>query len=260
MRSPPPEASTDTATRSAMDFTRSSILKRLREEPCTVATLIDELGISGTAVRKQIDQLRIDGLIHETGLSRGARGRPATVYGLTEEGEALFRYDRAEILESVLDAAHEVASGEDLQRILRAAGRRLARQVMAKENSLHGRPPEERPGDSPEDRVEYAFRLLRRFGGRDARRATLNDAETLELACPLGEYVGAYPGACQIVAGFTEEVLGSPVEPRCSERRGRYAHAEGLQSPEEAEGTGASTPHHAATCVLETRPASDQRQ
>lgn len=189
------------------DLTRESLLQLLRDGPVTAPGLARELGISGTAVRKHIDQLRLEGLVEEVGVHRG-RGRPAILYGLTGAGEAHFKRDRADLLEAMLAAIHAVPESARARRLLRDAGGRLARWMMAEEEARRGVPR----GLDPVDR---ALHLLHELGGRDTVRRAEDGVEIFGFVCPLAEYVEPYPETCQFVAGFTEEVLGRSVTPGC---------------------------------------------
>jgi len=187
------------------DSTGAEILRLLRAKPRSAPTLAKALSISGTAVRKQLDRLMRDGLIQESGVRRG-KGRPATTYGLTEAGEATFRGNREEVLRSVLAALHASPDEERMSLLLRDAGARLARAMMRSERD---------DDDATLDPLDTALRLLRELGGRESVRQTGDSAEIIGFTCPLAEYARDFPGVCQFVAGFTEEIVGIPVEDRC---------------------------------------------
>jgi len=189
------------------DSTRTEILRMLRARPRTVPALAEALSISGTAVRKQLDRLLSEGLVVESGLRRG-RGRPATTFGLAEAGEATFRRNREKVLRSVLAALHANPDKALRDAVLRDAGARLARTMLESE---------EGPGDpEPEaDPLDTALRLLRDLGGRESVRQAGGKAEIVGFTCPLAEYAREFDGVCRFVAGFTEEVVGVPVEDLC---------------------------------------------
>ena len=187
------------------DSTGAEILRLLRTRPRTAPALAEALSISGTAVRKQLDRLMRDGLIQESGVRRG-KGRPATTYGLTEAGEATFRTNRGEVLRSVLAALHASPDEERMNLLLRDAGARFARTMLTSERD---------PDEDALDPLETALRLLREMGGRESVRQAGDSAEIIGFTCPLAEYARDFPGTCHFVAGFTEEVVGAPVEDRC---------------------------------------------
>lgn len=188
------------------DSTGAEILRLLRTRPRTAPALAETLSLSGTAVRKQLDRLTRDGLVLESGVRRG-KGRPATTFGLTEAGEATFRSDRGEVLRSVLAALHASPDEERMNLLLRDAGARLAQTMLTLERD---------DGDDALDPLETVLRLLREMGGRESIRQSGDSAEIIGFTCPLAEYARDFPGVCRFVAGFTEEVVGVPVEDRCS--------------------------------------------
>jgi predicted ArsR family transcriptional regulator len=191
----------------APDSTRAAILRMLRARPRTVPALAEALSISGTAVRKQLDRLLHEGLVVESGLRRG-RGRPAATFGLAEAGEATFRRNREKVLRSVLAALHANPDEALRDAVLRDAGARLARTMLESEEGPGGPDPEDDPLDT-------ALRLLRDLGGRESVRQSGGKAEIVGFTCPLAEYAREFQGACRFVAGFTEEVVGVPVEDLC---------------------------------------------
>ncbi len=194
------------AKRPSPDSSAAAIMERLRTRPRTVPELARILSLSGPGVRKQLAGLLQEGLAREAGVRPG-RGRPATTYELTEAGEALFRGHRIQILESIFAALDAGAGEEENSGLMRDAGARLARRILERRKSS--------PDRIDGDRFQTAMELLKELGGREGFRQVGTDGEILGIACPLGEYSRSYPGACQFVAGFTEELLGLPVEPRC---------------------------------------------
>lgn len=197
--------SNPTARAPAPDSTGAQILRLLRAKPRSAPALAEALSISGTAARKQLDRLMEDGLVQESGIRRG-RGRPATTYGLSEAGEATFRGNRGEVLRSVLAALDASPDEERMKALLRDAGARLARTMLTSERD---------EDDAALDPLDTALRLLRKLGGRESVRQTADSAEIIGFTCPLAEYARDFPGVCHFVAGFTEEIVGVPVEDRC---------------------------------------------
>ena len=68
--------------------TRDRVLRVVSQEgPVSITTLVDRLGLTETAVRRQVDALHAEGLVESreaTGPRR--RGRPAKSWVLTEHG------------------------------------------------------------------------------------------------------------------------------------------------------------------------------
>lgn len=69
--------------------------------------------------------------------------------------------------------------------------------------------------ESPGSPLDMALSLLERMGGREDVRRVSGGSEIIGFVCPLSELVRDYPGACKVVAGFVEEIVGVPVEDRC---------------------------------------------
>ncbi len=186
--------------------TKSEIVALLRDRDRSVSDLARRLSVSGTAVRRHLDQLEREGVVRESGTRRG-RGRPATTYGLTDLGESRFRKHRDDVLRSLLASVHADQNEERCYRVLRDAGAHLARSMMEDIGSEESDPP-----GSP---LDMALSLLERMGGREDVRRVSGGSEIVGLVCPLAELVRDYPGACKVVAGFVEEIVGVPVEDRC---------------------------------------------
>lgn len=188
------------------DTTRGRLLTLVREAARSVSELAEELDVTSTAVRKHIHGLRADGFLEEQG-SRKGMGRPATLYGLTDEGEALFLRGHEAILGAVFAAVRDEVGPDRQTAVLRDAGAQLARRMLSARGEM--------PPESFDASVQVALALLRDLGGREELREAGTHAEILGFSCPLGEYVEEFPECCELVAGFLEELLGVPVEAKC---------------------------------------------
>ncbi|HET6968270.1 MAG TPA: MarR family transcriptional regulator, partial [Ornithinibacter sp.] len=75
-------------TRTLESRTRDRVLRVVSQEgPVSITVLVDRLGLTETAVRRQVDVLHAEGLVESreaTGPRR--RGRPARAWVLTERG------------------------------------------------------------------------------------------------------------------------------------------------------------------------------
>lgn len=188
------------------DTTRGRLLALVREAPRSVSDLTEELDVTPTAVRKHIDGLRADRFVEERGTRKGM-GRPATLYGLTDEGEALFLRGHESILGAVFAAVRDEVGPRRQTAVLRGAGAHLARRMLSARGEL--------PPEGFDASVQVALTLLRDLGGREQLREADPHAEILGFSCPLGEYVEEFPECCELIAGFLQEVLGVPVEEKC---------------------------------------------
>src|SRR3972149_9639029 len=109
-----------------MQATRQQILDYLRRRGrATVKDLDAHLALTSTGVRQHLTVLEREGLV-EAHEERGHVGRPALVYRLTEEGDALYPKAYDELANILLDELREMAGGQALQTLLRRAAARLA--------------------------------------------------------------------------------------------------------------------------------------
>lgn len=84
-----------------LGITRTRIVRRLADGPCTAVELAGSLGIQVSAARKHLERLQTMGMVDHR-FERAGPGRPKKFYALTEGGRELFpqRYD--EVLNAVL--------------------------------------------------------------------------------------------------------------------------------------------------------------
>lgn len=109
-----------------MQSTRQAILDYLRmHREANVRDLSRELLLTTTGIRQHLAVLEEAGLVTFRE-EKGRVGRPALVYRLTEDAEALYpkAYDRLVI--AMLRSAREVCEGDLQERLIAAVGRRLA--------------------------------------------------------------------------------------------------------------------------------------
>ncbi len=112
--------------RGAVQTTRQAILNLLRRyRDATVRSLGDSLGLTPSAIRQQLGLLERDGLI-TVRRKRGAIGRPAYVYSLSPEGDAVFpnRYD--DLSNSLINEIRALTGSQGLQTVLLRVAARIA--------------------------------------------------------------------------------------------------------------------------------------
>lgn len=182
--------------------TRGQVMTLLRGGSRTVNELADALGLTDNAVRAHLSALERDGLIEQEGVRR-AFGKPAHVYRLKEEAEALFPKAYATILGSVLARLREERGEAGLEAFLRGVGQEAAAPA---------------DGDM-RARVESAVQLLGDLGGL-AEIDETDDAFIIRgQSCPLGAVVGRHPEACALAEELVATVVGTEVR-ECCERGG----------------------------------------
>ena len=183
--------------------TKRRIVDRLKRADTTVPELAGALGLTEAAVRQHLDALSENGLVtSRTGTTEG-RGRPATVWSLTDLAQELFP-DRHDDLTVELIGAVRTALGDDgLTRVIEArADQQRASYVRAvpKRGSLR-------------ERVE-ALARVRTEEGYVAEAVDAPDGRGMLLVghhCPICAAATSCPGLCRSELDLFREVLGPKV-------------------------------------------------
>jgi predicted ArsR family transcriptional regulator len=181
--------------------TRGRIVALLRRASRTVDELARALGLTDNAVRAHLATLERDGLVQQRGVRRGG-GKPAYAYELTPDAERLFPKAYGQVLRQLLDVLSERTAPEELEELLRAAGRRL----------VAGRPVP--AGDLPA-RVELARAALTELGGLAEVEEGDGTLVIRGYSCPLAAAVPGHPEVCRLAESLVTELVGVPVRERC---------------------------------------------
>src|SRR3989304_10491539 len=121
-----------------MQATRQQILDYLRQHArATVKELDAHLSLTSTGVRQPLTGLEREGLV-EAHEERGHVGRPALVYRLTEQGDALYPKAYDQLANILLEEVREGAGAQSLQSLVRRAATRFAEPYR---DRLGGRAP-----------------------------------------------------------------------------------------------------------------------
>src|SRR5512146_30945 len=108
--------------------TRGQIVMWLRRGSRTVNDLAAELGLTDNGVRAHLAGLERDGLVEQEGVRRGI-GKPAYVYRLTPEADALFPKAYAYLAGLLLDELRARVGEEEFPGVLRQVGIRAGRSA-----------------------------------------------------------------------------------------------------------------------------------
>jgi predicted ArsR family transcriptional regulator len=186
--------------------TRGQVLGILRRGNATVTEMASEMGVTDNAVRSHLASLERDGLIEHRGVRRHI-GKPAFVYGLTPEGEALFPKAYATVLGEVVDALEARLGEGEAEALLREVGRRLASgQRKAPTGKLR-------------ERVAAAVGVLEDLSGPVDVEEGRDGAVIRGSGCPLAGVVAERPALCRMVETLLGEVTGAQVT-ECCDRTG----------------------------------------
>jgi predicted ArsR family transcriptional regulator len=189
---------TETSDKALIDFLR-------REGAVTISALVDEMGVTATAVRQRLQRLMADGMVQRQ-TERKNRGRPSHRYSLTEKGE---RAAGTNFADMAIVLWEEVKNVED-PAIRRGLLKRIAERLVERYRGHVS-------GETLGDRMNALARLM---GEREIpfeARASSELPVLTALACPYPELARHDRGVCTMEKMMLSEILGENV--RLSECR-----------------------------------------
>jgi predicted ArsR family transcriptional regulator len=158
--------------------------------------------LTDNAVRAHLITLERDGLVEQSGVRRGAR-KPHFTYSLTTEAEKLFPKAYDALLNQLITVLKTRLDGEELEAVLREAGRGIASSVPTEEQ------------DNLESRVQTALKVLAAIGGA-AEVDQLGDKFIIRSnSCPLAASVSVHPEVCRLAETLISEIVEAPVREHC---------------------------------------------
>jgi predicted ArsR family transcriptional regulator len=181
---------------------RGRILGLLRRAPRTVAELAAALELTDNAVRQHLGVLERDGLVAQRGRRSEWTGRPAHVYELTAQGEALYPKPYARVLGVLLGLLEERGGAAEVEELLREVGRRLSPETFSAEGDLRGH-------------AERAAEVLTGLGGLAEVRPEGASLLIQGYSCPLGDVARDHPLTCRLAEALVGELVGTAVRERC---------------------------------------------
>jgi predicted ArsR family transcriptional regulator len=176
-----------------------------RDGAVTISALVDEMGVTATAVRQRLQRLMVDGLI-ERQTERKSRGRPNHRYSLTEKGE---RAAGTNFADMAIVLWEEVKSVED-PAVRRGLLKRIAERLVARYR-------DRMTGETLGERMTGVAQLM----GEREIPFEVNTSGNLPvltaLACPYPELAKVDRSVCTMEKLMLSEMLGENV--RLSECR-----------------------------------------
>ena len=185
------------------------VLAELRHGPRTVEQIATSLQLTPNAVRNQLRKLQDAELAVRSGARPGA-SKPSALYAITLEGQIQFSTLYLPVFTQFLRVAEGQCSGKQLESFMTETGKSLASRYP-------------KPAGGVRDKVNSAARLLKTFGGITEVRAHNGSMTIRSLGCPLSALTAENPAACNVLEGFLEQYLSTPVriccihddEPKC---------------------------------------------
>jgi predicted ArsR family transcriptional regulator len=182
--------------------TRGRIVALLRRGERSVEELAAALGLTDNAVRAQLAVLEREGIVLAAGIRRdGSVGKPATLYGVAREASPLFSSAYAPVLASLLVELGERLPPDELEAVLRSAGRRLAPALPL-------------PA-SFDERARAGAAVLTQLGAEADLVRVGKGYEIRGHGCVLSSAVSACPATCQAVEALLRGVTGARVVEHC---------------------------------------------
>jgi DeoR family transcriptional regulator, suf operon transcriptional repressor len=184
-----------------MKSTKEQILSLLKlNGNMTILELAQELEITEMAVRRHIQTLERDKLIHSD-VKKQTLGRPSKVYHLAEQGEDLFpkKYKEfsLELLQGLIDAGQE----------------QLVQDILIKNREKHF---EQYHLDPKNKTFVEKLNSLKKIQDIEGYMPKVENQEGTihfkELNCPLVEIAKEYPQICHAEREFIENYLGAELK------------------------------------------------
>jgi len=187
-----------------LEGTRGRIVALLRRGVRTVEELAQSVELTDNAVRSQLTSLERDGLVRQDGVRRGpGAGKPAVLYELHPDAEALFSAAYPPVLTALLDAMVEELPRARADALLRSVGQRLAAGAGGEARG------------SLRERVRTAAGILTALGG-DVDVVVEKGVQTIRgHGCPLSAAVSRRPETCRAIETLLSQVVGASVRECC---------------------------------------------
>lgn len=192
-----------------MQATRQQILDYLRRQGrATVKELDGYLGLTSTGVRQHLTVLEREGLV-EAHEERGHVGRPALVYRLTPDGDALYPKMYDDLANALIEEARNLLGPETLQRLMKNVAGRFSRHHLAR---LEGKPPTER--------LEETARIMGDRGNVVDAAWVGDDYLIRKHTCPFWNVATQNSAVCALDVEYVRQLAGADARLSSSLLRG----------------------------------------
>lgn len=187
-----------------LDSSRGRIVALLRRGALTADDIASELRVTRSAIRAQITGMERDGVVRRAGQRPGTT-RPSHLFELTPDVEQLLSSAYIPLLTHLVDVFAAGLPPDQLEAMLRQAGRKLADEVS------RGK----RPAGTLASRVAMACETMNEQLGATTRVEANGGYIIRGFGCPLAALTGKHPGVCLAMESFVAEVVGVRVRECC---------------------------------------------
>ncbi len=192
-----------------MQATRQEILDYLRRHSqATIKHLGAHLGLTATGIRQHLTVLERDGLI-EAREERGRVGRPALMYRLTRQGDAIYPKKYDELALGLIEEARGLLGPDALQRLMKNVAGRFAAPHLPR---LEGRPVAERLDETARIIADQSNVAEAKWVGEDF----LIEKHT----CPFWNVATRNSAVCALDVEFVRQLAGADARLSTSLLRG----------------------------------------
>lgn len=185
------------------DGARGEVVRQLLVDgPSTATQLAAAIGVSGTAVRRQLDALVADGSVttrHETVRGVRGRGRPAQVYLLTDLGRRRLPHAYDELAEQALDYLEAHGGPRAVEEFARQRAQRIVGSVQDELDAT----------ESVAGRARILAKALSRSGYVANVESVAMGEQLSQHHCPVAHVAGKYPQLCEQELAVFTEALGT---------------------------------------------------
>lgn len=183
-------------------MTLMELLKRAGESD--VASMAEQLGISGVAVRQHLAALERDGKIAQRSVRRPV-GRPAKLYRLTEAADQAFPQANAKVALDLLAYLERMKGPEAVEKLLQARLRDLLKRYQ--ERLKGARSWSKKLKILAEIRESEGYLCESESAPPSEARGGLR---LVEHHCPLSELARQHPAVCRYELELFRRLLGEP--------------------------------------------------
>jgi predicted ArsR family transcriptional regulator len=180
--------------------TRMEVLELLRRKGHASAEAIaSDLGVTPNAVRQHLTNLERDGFVISHP-ERGARGRPALLFSLTERADSVFPKRYGQLASMVLQEVRDMGGEEALDAIFE---RVAARHAKAIEGDLDGL--------TFDQKLTRVVAWIGRAGTLAEQTETQEGVKVTIHNCPFRNTAMKFPQVCTITPHLLSQLLGTAV-------------------------------------------------
>lgn len=182
---------------------QKQILAQLRKSDggLTVEALCKELGVTAMAVHRPLTALLENGLVVSEAVHERRRGRPLSVYKLTEAADDLFPKNYGPVL---LEFLSELKSKEEIARITNFFSTRFKKIFKNRRSEMEGK-------DLPA-RVQAVSQILDQMNYMPESEESGRNEHVIRLFnCPISKVARAYPQICRCEQKSLSAVLEAEV-------------------------------------------------